>query len=123
MSDNTNEISYFADKIHVHHWPLETPKWSDSRKKLVDQELNKNKEKKQIVVKDKTIKINDYEFNSLKNIGITIPFFKKQSTMIFEARCEEFDAHVHITTKEQNYVEIFNRLMVWKDKFFPDTQS
>ena len=123
LSDGESaEIRYLADKVHVHHWPLETPKWTDARTKKVDQEINKNKVKKQILVKEKAIKINDYEFNSIKNVGITIPFFKKQSTMIFEGRCEEFDAHVHITTKEKDYLEIFNELMAWKDKFFPDGQ-
>ncbi|MFB5611196.1 MAG: hypothetical protein ACE5RT_05255 [Nitrosopumilaceae archaeon] len=115
------EIRYFANKVHIHHWPKDTPKWSDSRKKQIDEEINKNKEKKQIVVKGKTIRINNYEFNTIKKVGMTIPLFKKQNTMIFEGHCEEFDAHVHITTKEENYVEIFNNLMVWRTKFFPDS--
>ena len=123
LESESKEIRYLADKVHVHHWPLETPKWSDSRKKQVDSEINKNNDKKQIIVKEKTIQINNYEFNSIKNVGVTVPFFKKQSTMIFEGHCEEFDAHVHITTKEENYLEIFNTLMACKDKFFPDGQS
>ena len=113
------EIKYFADKVHIHHWPLDTPNWSDSRKKQVDEEILKNKEKKQIIVKDKTIQINNYEFNEIKEVGITIPLFKKQSTMIFEGHCEEFDAHVHVTTKEENYLDIFNKLMSWRAENFP----
>ena len=60
------EIRYLADTVHIHHWPFETPKWSDSRKKQVEQEIIKNKEKKQIIVKEKTVKINNYEFNAIK---------------------------------------------------------
>ena len=116
------EIRYLANKVHIHHWPKDTPKWSDSRKNQVEQEINKNKDKKQVIVKDKIVKINNYEFTAVKKVGITIPLFKKQSTMIFEGHCEEFDAHVHVTTKEKNYVEIFNKLMDWRAKFFPDSQ-
>ncbi len=115
------EIRYLADKVHIHHWPHETPKWSDSRKKQVEQEIIKNKEKKQIIINEKTIKINNYEFNAIKKVGITIPQFKKQNTMIFEGHCEEFDAHVHVTTKEKNYVEILNKLLAWREEFFPES--
>lgn len=121
MPDDENEIRYFADKVHIHHWPLDTPKWSESRKKQIDEEIIKNKEKKQIIIKEKTVKINNYEFNAIKKVGITVPQFKKQNTMIFEGHCEEFDAHVHITTKEKNYVEIFNKLMAWREEFFPES--
>jgi hypothetical protein len=121
MTDNESiEIRFLAHKVHIHHWPPETPKWSDSRKNQVDQEINQNKENKNIEIQDKTIRIENYEFSSLKKVGITIPMFKKQSAMIFEGHCQEFDAHVHITTKEKNYLEIFNKLMNWRTKFFPD---
>lgn len=116
-----DKINFFADKVYIHHWPPETPKWSISRKDKVEEEINKNKEKKQIVIIDKTVKIDNYTFNSIKKIGLTIPQFKRQSTMIFEGHCEEFDAHVHITTKSNNYLEIFNQLMKWRDTYFPDT--
>ena len=119
-NDEYTEIRFLAYKVHIHHWPPETPKWSVSRKKQVDHEINQNKENKQIKIQDKTIHIENYEFSSIKKVGITIPLFKKQCTMIFEGHCQEFDAHVHITTKEKNYLEIFNKLMYWRTKFFPD---
>ena len=115
------EIKFLAEKIHIHHWPLDTPSWSDSRKMQVDQDINKNKEKKQIVIKNRTIKIGNYEFNAIKQVGITIPLFKKQSTLVFEGHCNEFDAHVHITTKAENYLDVFNKLMSWRAKCFPET--
>ena len=34
--------------------------------------------------------------------------------MIFESQYENFFAHVHITTKSQNYLDIFNRLILWR---------
>lgn len=116
-----DEINFFAEKVYIHHWPPETSKWSLSRKDTVEEDINKNKEEKEIIIKDKTIKIDNYVFNSIKKVGLTIPQFKRQSTMIFEGHCEEFDAHVHVTTKSKNYLEIFNQLMGWRDKYFPDT--
>ena len=116
-----DEINFFAEKVYIHRWPPETPKWSLSRKDKVEDDINKNKETKEITIKDKTVKIDNYVFNSIKKIGLTIPQFKRQSTMIFEGHCEEFDAHVHVTTKSENYLEIFNQLMKWRDKYFPDT--
>lgn len=122
MSNNDFiEIKFLAEKVHVHHWPLNTPKWSDFINKQVDQDMNKNKEKKQIVITSKTILIDNYEFKAIKKIGLTIPLFKKQSTLVFEGHFEKFDAHVHITTKEENYLEIFNKLMHWRSRYFPDS--
>ena len=118
--EESNEIKFLAHKVHVHHWPPETPKWSDSRKTQVDEEINQNKKDKQIQIKNQSVSIENYEFLSIKKVGITIPLFKKQCTMIFEGHCQEFDAHVHITTKEKNYLETFNKLMHWREKFFPE---
>ncbi len=115
------EIKFLAEKVYAHHWPLDTPKWSDHIIKQVDQDMNTNKEKKQILVKSKTILIDNYEFKAIKKIGLTIPLFQKQSTLVFEGCFEEFWAHVHITTKAKDYLEIFNKLMHWRSKYFPDS--
>ena len=116
-----SEIRFFAEKVYFHHWPPETPSWNESRKFNVEEYINKNKEKKQIIIKHKTVQINNYLFNPIKKIGLTIPQFKRQATMIFEGHCKEFDAHVHVTTSDKNYLEIFNQLMKWREAYFPDT--
>jgi hypothetical protein len=103
------EIVFFADKLHVHHWPSNSPIWSKSTKEKVDLD------------QDQQIKINEYEFNKIKKIGITVPLFKNQTTLVFEGHFEDFDAHVHVTTSSQNYVEIFNKLVIWKDRCFPES--
>ena len=72
-----SEIKFLADKVHIHHWPLDTPKWSNEIISQVDNNINKNNEKKQITVRNKTITIGNYEFKKVKKIGITIPLFKK----------------------------------------------
>lgn len=41
--------------------------------------------------------------------------------MIFEGHCKDFYAHVHITTKSKNCLEIFVNLMKWRDEYFPNT--
>ena len=121
QSDEFVEISFLADKVHAHHWPLDTQKWDDLTRQRIDKDLNTNN--KQILVKSTTIVINNYEFKSIKKVGLTIPLFQKQCALIFEGNFEEFSAHVHITTKEKEYLEIFNKLIHWRSKYFPDSVS
>ncbi len=122
MSKNNlkSKIIFSADKVHVHHWPLNFPVWSKSTKEKVDLDLNKNTEKKKIMINDLQIRINDYEFDKIKKVGVTVPLFKKETTMVFEGHFVDSNAHIHITTKSQNYLEIFNKLMLWKNRCFPD---
>ena len=115
-----SKIIFSADKIHVHHWPLDSPPWSKYKTEKVDLDLNKNKEKKNIVINDLQISVNDYVFDKIKKVGVTIPLFKKETTMVFEGFFLDSFAHVHITTYSKNYHEIFNNIMSWKNRCFPD---
>jgi hypothetical protein len=56
----------------------------------------------------------------LKKIGASIPFFKDECTLIFEAQFENLFAHVHITKKLGNYLELFNQLMSWKNSILSE---
>lgn len=116
-----SQITFQASKVFIHHWPKDTPKWSKERIEKIDSEINSNNQKKQISVSEKTIKINNYEFSNIKKVGISIPMFQKQNTLIFEGHCQEFDAHVHITTREEDYLKICEKLSIWRDKFFPES--
>ena len=98
----------------MHRWPQDSPIWDGSTQKQIDNSINKNSNKKQVIVKEKTIQIENFEFISLKNIGISVPFFKKECTLIFEAQFGKLYAHVHITIKSENYVDVFNELTSWK---------
>lgn len=113
-------IQYLSDKIHVHRWPQDSPVWDDLVQKQLDSSINKNSEKKQVTIKEKTIQIEKFEFTSLKKIGISVPFFKDECTMIFEAKFGDLFAHVHIIIKSKNYVDVFNQLTSWKQEFFPN---
>ncbi len=115
MSDS--EIRYLSDKIHVHSWPQDSPEWDGSTQKQIVDSINKNLKKKQVTIKDKIIQIENFEFTSLRKIGISVPFFKEECTLIFEAQFGKLSAHVHITIKSKNYVDIFNQLVSWKNKF------
>ena len=84
------EIRYLADKVHVHRWPRNTPLWSDSVKKELDDSINKNPQKKQIIIGENYIQIENIVFNSLKKIGISVPFFKDECTMIWRLNLENF---------------------------------
>ncbi|MGY5143642.1 MAG: hypothetical protein ACW9XH_04090 [Candidatus Nitrosopumilus sp. bin_32a] len=107
------ELDYFADKVHVHRWPQDSPLWNDFIRNQFDEFINKNPQKKQIAIRDNYLKIENFEFHSLKKIGVSVPFFKDECTMILEAQYGELFAHVHITTKSENYLEIFNKLALW----------
>ena len=122
MSGNKSDPSfaYFADKVYVHQWPLDSPPWPLSFKDKIDSHLHKNKDGKKIVLKEQQIKIDDFEFDEIKKFGITIPLFKKETTIVFEGQVDDLCAHVHITTHAHNYLETFNSIMLWKDKTFPD---
>ena len=115
MSDY--QLCYLADKVFIHHWPKDTSKWSESFQKKLDVSINKNSEKKQIIVNSKIIEIEGFQFFNIKKIGISVPFFKEECTMIFEAKFEKFFAHIHITIKSHDFIEIFNELISWKKKF------
>jgi len=115
------EIKFMAEKVHVHYWPPDTLKWSESLAQRVDQDLNENRERKRIIVKKEIIFIDNYEFRAIKKIGLTIPLFKKESTLVFEGKFEEFHAHIHITLRGENYLDIFNKLVEWRSRYFPDS--
>lgn len=114
-------ILFFAEKIHVHRWPMNSPIWNNSTNEQIDLNLNKNLEKKKITIDDGQITIDNFCFKKIKKVGITIPLFKKQMTMVFEGNFEGFDAHIHVTTNSSNYLEIFNKLMFWSNKNFPSS--
>lgn len=115
------EIDFLADKIHIHHWPLDTPKWSNEIISQVNNDINKNNNKKQLKIRTKTIMIGNYEFKKVKKVGVTIPLFKKQCTLVFEGCFREVYGHIHVTTKEDRYLQIFNKLMHWRIAYFPDS--
>ena len=115
------ELEYFADKVHVHRWPQDSPIWNDAVKGQIDEFINKNPKKKQIIVRDNYLKIENFEFNSLKKIGVSVPFFKNECTMILEVQYGLLYAHVHITTKSDDYLEIFNKLTFVEQVFFKIT--
>jgi len=123
MTNNNPEfqITFFAEKIHAHRWPMNSPIWSKFTSEQLDLKLNKNPEKKKVLIDNFQINIDDYCFDKIKKVGITVPLFKKQTTMVFEGNFEDLDAHVHVTTYSQNYLEIFNELMSWKNNTFPNS--
>jgi hypothetical protein len=114
------EIQNLCEKVHVHRWPMDSPPWDDSVKKELDDSINKNRESKKVIIKEKTILIENIEFYSLKKIGISVPFFKEECAIIFEAQFGSLFAHIHIHIKSSDYVDVFNKLISWKNMNFPD---
>ena len=99
----------------MHRWPQDSPEWDDFTQKQIVDSINKNPEKKQVTIREKIIQIENFEFYSLKKIGVSIPFFKDECTVIFEAQFGKLFAHVHITKKSGNFLELFNQLISWKN--------
>jgi len=123
MIGSNSELTYIADKVHVHRWPKDSPDWDESTMEQLNKTINKNPEKKQIIVGENIIQIENIKFYSIKKVGITVPLFKDECTMIFEAKFGELFAHVHITAKKENYLDIFNQLISWRKKFFPSNED
>jgi hypothetical protein len=103
-------ITFFAEKIHVHRWPMDSPIWSEFTIEQMDLNINKNLEKKKVTINDRQISIDNYCFDKIKKVGVTVPLFKRQTTMVFEGNFEDLYAHVHVTTYSPNYLEIFNTM-------------
>ena len=113
------QLKYGAEKVHVHKWPQNSPTWDELTITQLDESINKNPEIKQIIVGVDTVQIQTVKFYSINKVGVTVPLFKDECTMIFEAKFGELFAHVHITIKNQNYLDIFNQLIDWRKKYFP----
>ena len=114
-------MEFLAEKIHAHKWPQDSPVWDNSIQLQIDNSLNKNSQKKKVILNEKTIQIENMQFLNLKKIGISVPFFKDECRMIFEGQFGDYFAHIHITVKSENYLEIFNQLISWRNEFFPTT--
>lgn len=112
-----SSIVYLAEKVHVHKWPQDTQIWDNLTQTSIDNSINKKIGNRQITIDNDTVQIENFEFHSLKKIGVSIPFFKDECTVIFEAQFDKFFAHVHITKKSGNFLELFNQLMSWKNNF------
>ncbi|MCA9826990.1 MAG: hypothetical protein KC444_01125 [Nitrosopumilus sp.] len=112
-----SEIKYLADKVIVHRWPHDTPLWDPLTQENIDKTINKNPEKKLVAVKENKISIQNIEFDSIQKIGISVPFFKDECTMIFEGRFGMLYGHAHITVKSGNYLDVFGRLIKWRSNF------
>ena len=114
------ELKFQAEKIFVHRWPHNTPEWSQEIKSKLDLTINKKIETKNVRVIDNFIHIENFKFDNLTKIGISIPFFKDECRMIFECQFDGLFAHIHITKKGGNYIEILSKLIEWKKRFFPN---
>lgn len=112
----SSDFTYLADRVFVHRWPHDTPLWGESVKRQLDDLVNKNPEKKKITVSGKSVKVENFEFHSIKKLGISVPFFKNDCRMIFESQFDGLYAHVHIITKSDDFLDVFNRLMSWKNQ-------
>ncbi len=110
-----SNIVYLAEKVHVHKWPQDTPIWDNLTQTNIDNSINKKIGNKQITITYDTVQIEIFKFHSLKKIGVSIPFFKDECTVIFEAQFGTLFAHVHITKKSGNFLELFNQLISWKN--------
>ncbi len=115
-------ITFLANKVFVHHWPQDAPKWSQSTEKLAEQ-LNDSSCKKLVILFGDSVQIGTCKFMNIRQIGITIPMFKREVRMIFEGQAEGFDAHVHVTASGNDYLNILNSMIIWRDKIEGHTMT
>ncbi len=108
--------SFVASRVFVHRWPNDAPEWTRIFREIVCGELNTEGSPVRVVALTGHggVSIAGHEFGSLKNVGISVPFFKDECRMIFEARCYgNMYVHAHVYVRE-NHIEVFNRLAGWK---------
>lgn len=108
-----SEIRFVSEKVHAHRWPQDSPAWDDPARSLIDG-INGTRPG-QVIVRGTSVTVKDVEFHSVGKVGVSVPPFKRECTMIFEAKFGGFSAHVHITARSDDYAGIFGRLASWRD--------
>lgn len=106
-------ISYMADRVFIHRWPHDTPEWDGAARSRIEH-IIKKPGKKAVTARGKTVTIEGVEFSSLKKLGVSVPFFKRDCRMIFESQFGGLYAHVHVITSGDDYLEVFGRLARWE---------
>lgn len=72
-------MHYLADKVFVHHWPKDSPIWSDSLQKKLDVSINKNSNKKEIIIDSDIIQIKILNFLLYKKLEFLCLFLNKNA--------------------------------------------
>lgn len=108
-------VSFVARKAYVHRWPHDTPEW-DAQARAVAGSLNSGP--CGVTASGGSVTVGGTEFRSLGKVGISVPFFKRECRMIFEAQFGRFHAHVHLTAGPDGHAGIFARLLEWRDANF-----
>ena len=109
-----DSLCFFADSAYAHRWPRDSPAWDGDVQRRLDGSINKNPERTRVAVGPDSVTVGPVEFHSLRKVAVSVPFFKDECRMIFEAEFGGLSAHVHLTIKSGDFLEIFNRLMAWK---------
>ena len=110
--------TFVATRVFAHKWPRDTPEWGRAFQRLVNDMINTGTstgcDTREVVLSDRTVAINGLVFESLKNVGVSIPFFKKECRMIFEGLHAGRHAHVHVYAGlEDEYLDAFGRITRW----------
>lgn len=104
-----------ATKVFAHRWPHDTPEWSMDFREIVDAKINTSSTLRRVELADRRVTINGCCFERLKNMGVSVPFFRKECRMMFEGVCMGNYAHVHVYAAlgEDRYVESFAGIADW----------
>lgn len=108
-------VSFLASRVFVHHWPPDAPKWDRHTERQVEEKINSGGKEKRVTLDGGSVQIDGYRFEGVSKVGVTVPMFKKEARMVFEGHNERFDAHVHVTAGGKDYLEIFNKMIAWRD--------
>ena len=104
-----------ATKVFAHRWPHDTPKWSGDFQEAVDAKINTSSALRKVELADRSVTINGCGFEALKNVGVSVPFFRKECRMMFEGVCMGNYAHVHVYAAlgADRYLEAFAGIADW----------
>lgn len=105
---------FVATKVFVHRWPHDTPEWGSKFKALIDSDVNTNNGTRNVELRDGAVVISGHKFDSLKNVGVSVPFFKKECRVMFEGVTTGMYAHAHLYVKNPDaYLAAFDTITCW----------
>ena len=71
-----SQISYFSEKVFIHHWPKDSPLWGEPLQKKFDECINKNSNSKKLLLILKLFQLKIFLLQILKKLVYLYLFLK-----------------------------------------------
>ncbi|MDA7959133.1 MAG: hypothetical protein MPJ08_00175 [Nitrosopumilus sp.] len=104
-------IEFYSDRVHAHALPGGAP-WGEAAAASISGANSPGR--KRVRIDGRSVTVGDLAFGPVSRVGVTVPLFKRECTMVFEGHFGGGSAHVHITARS-NYRDVFAALTSWRD--------